>query len=279
MKGDELLNKMGLIDPKYIVEAEAEPRKKNNTWVRWGAVAACMCIIAGGTFVMPRAWNTPSTAIPDPEIQNNTVDGTIIEGTGKIDEYTEQNEPNGKNEAFTEPAKEPYHDNVNNGFSLGGQFGDDAFLSGKPMVSNYGEASYDADIAVENGGVLFSNSLQSAMDNHGDSANYRVLIVLFKEGKHISSGSMTALTEAQRLSELGYIVAMETYTETEECDGFVKANVNYYFTLHTTYDRLSDFETDSNLGYYVMLYGEYFGESEIGSDVDVYNNGFTESNN
>ena len=50
MRGYELLDKMALIDLSYLEAADVRVAKKNHCWIRWGALAACLCLIVG--FVM-----------------------------------------------------------------------------------------------------------------------------------------------------------------------------------------------------------------------------------
>lgn len=45
MRGNELLDKMELIDPAYIEAAGTMPKKRKNSWVKWGAMAACFCLV------------------------------------------------------------------------------------------------------------------------------------------------------------------------------------------------------------------------------------------
>lgn len=47
MRGNEFLDKMDLIDPAFIEAAATEPIKKKSAWVKWTAIAACMCVIIG----------------------------------------------------------------------------------------------------------------------------------------------------------------------------------------------------------------------------------------
>ncbi len=54
MRGNEFLDKMELIDPAYIEAANAKPGKKKKIWIKWAAVAACLCIIAGAITTIPR---------------------------------------------------------------------------------------------------------------------------------------------------------------------------------------------------------------------------------
>ena len=51
MRGIEFLDKMELIDPAYVEAAEAEPKKKKNVWVKWGAIAACLCFVIMGIII------------------------------------------------------------------------------------------------------------------------------------------------------------------------------------------------------------------------------------
>lgn len=52
MRGNELLDKMSLVDPAYVEAAEAAPKVSKLRRVRWGAVAACVCILMGATTVL-----------------------------------------------------------------------------------------------------------------------------------------------------------------------------------------------------------------------------------
>ncbi len=52
MRGNELLDKMELIDPAYVEEAEVKVKKKKGAWVKWGAMAACLCIMIVGALTI-----------------------------------------------------------------------------------------------------------------------------------------------------------------------------------------------------------------------------------
>lgn len=54
MRGNELLDKMELIDPAYVEAADAEPKKKRIVWLKWGTLAAaCLCVIVGVAAMIP----------------------------------------------------------------------------------------------------------------------------------------------------------------------------------------------------------------------------------
>lgn len=62
MRGKELLEKMALIAPTYIEEAEM-PRPRRRMWVRWSIVAACACIAVAVVVAIPRY--LPKAPVPD----------------------------------------------------------------------------------------------------------------------------------------------------------------------------------------------------------------------
>lgn len=232
MRGNDLLDKMELIDPEYIEAADIRPRQKNSLWIKWGAMAACFCLAAITALTWPGGWNIP---IP----------------------------PDTTSPASNETGAAPYNDTIPDPYGPSSINGTDneEILGNKPMISGYGEGSLPADKAVTDGGISYSTSLNDAMAAYGETANYRVLIELFSDGVQIPVSSVSAVAEAQRLSDLGYITAMESSTKTEVQGGLATATVTYYFTLHATYEQLANFCASSELGYFIMLYDEYFGNS------------------
>ncbi len=46
MRGDEFLDKMGLVDFTFVEEADRQPVRNRYAWLRWGAMAACAVLIA-----------------------------------------------------------------------------------------------------------------------------------------------------------------------------------------------------------------------------------------
>ena len=45
MRGNELLDKMELIDPAYIEATDTAPNKRKSVWAKWGTLAACLCLV------------------------------------------------------------------------------------------------------------------------------------------------------------------------------------------------------------------------------------------
>lgn len=48
MKEKRLLKAMGKVDETYIEEASPAQRTKRPGWIKWGAVAACLCLVIAG---------------------------------------------------------------------------------------------------------------------------------------------------------------------------------------------------------------------------------------
>jgi len=247
MRGKELLDKMELIDPAYIESADRAPVRKRIYWTRWVAMAACFCLISVTVWLWNAEYGNPDILSQD--------DKTNIDSTQAAMDWTES----GGIELATEPY--PHHGPVDD---------DQSILSGKPMISGFEETDTTVDMSVSNGGVWCSRSLEAAMDHYGDTANYRVLVELFSDGVQIASGGAQATEEAARLSDLGYIVAMETSRETMTDGNIATACVTYYFTIHATYEQLLDFQQDGTLGYKFMLYDEVLGTGQE-SDLTSYN--------
>ncbi|MGM9640179.1 MAG: hypothetical protein ACI3V3_02305 [Faecousia sp.] len=62
MRGNELLDKMELMDPAYVEAADVAPKRKKNNWGKWVAMAACLCLITAGVFAAPRFRGEPEPA-------------------------------------------------------------------------------------------------------------------------------------------------------------------------------------------------------------------------
>lgn len=74
MTGQELLEKMSLVDPAYIEEAEAVPEKPVKAWRKVVALAACIGVILG-TIILTRP-STPGSAPTSTETTENQTDPT-----------------------------------------------------------------------------------------------------------------------------------------------------------------------------------------------------------
>ncbi len=269
MKGDEFLEKMELIEASYIEEADATVQKRRSAAVRWGALAACFIVAAvGALFIAHKPSAVPDAPVPAPDSQAQTGESipvrekepevcpshTILH-PGNVDYvhpiYTP--EPD-------DPTKPDTEYDYDTGYVVGGPFNYEDSFPVTPCISSYKEGSNSADVAVANGGVCYSDSLNAAMDHHGDSVTYRVRIVLFADGVSISSTGDRAKSESERLFELGYTTAIGDVTQ---ADG----SKEYHFSLlYATYEQLKNFPAADDLGYLFVFYDEY---EDVPSDPDI----------
>ena len=61
MKANDLLDMIGNTDDSIIEEAKKRKKPVISRWTKWVAVAACLCLVAGGLFAITR----PSGTTPD----------------------------------------------------------------------------------------------------------------------------------------------------------------------------------------------------------------------
>lgn len=69
MRGNEFLDKMELIDPAYVEEADKKPYKKKSIWLKWGVTAACLFLIVGSVLAIrqqltPEVPDSPDSTTP-----------------------------------------------------------------------------------------------------------------------------------------------------------------------------------------------------------------------
>ncbi len=57
MKEKRLLKAMGKVDEKYIEEASPAQQSKRPRWLKWGAVAACLCLVIAVGLIVPKLMN------------------------------------------------------------------------------------------------------------------------------------------------------------------------------------------------------------------------------
>ncbi len=81
MDKENLYEAMGNIDEKRIHAAHAPAAKKKPVWVKWGAMAACLCLIVGGVFMFRE--NSPAPN-PGPAGGPSAPGGNFPEGVDPI---------------------------------------------------------------------------------------------------------------------------------------------------------------------------------------------------
>ena len=64
MKKDDILDSIEYVDSTLIEKAENCTVKKNKAWLKWGALAACLCLVVLGSVVIPKITNKNPASIP-----------------------------------------------------------------------------------------------------------------------------------------------------------------------------------------------------------------------
>ena len=59
MKQDQLSRCIGNVDHNFVEEAESHRTHRKNTWIKWGSMAACLCLLAVGVFHLVNQNNGP----------------------------------------------------------------------------------------------------------------------------------------------------------------------------------------------------------------------------
>ncbi len=80
MTNEKLYKVLGDINEKYVKEAKEYRKAKNPLWLKWGAMAACLCFAVFGIFVIQRLGGAPGTTIEQP--------GNSILAVNEVDHVT-----------------------------------------------------------------------------------------------------------------------------------------------------------------------------------------------
>lgn len=97
----KLYNSITNVDNRFIEEAQTKTRKRISKWTKWGAVAACFCLVVVAALFIPNL--TPT--VPDDEVQSDTnidypamimVDNRLYKDCGKALDLPVSTEPDGQ---------------------------------------------------------------------------------------------------------------------------------------------------------------------------------------
>ena len=65
MRGNELLDKMELVDLAYVEAADRKPLRKRRGWIAWAAAAACLCLLLAAIPAFSQKPSTPQEGTTD----------------------------------------------------------------------------------------------------------------------------------------------------------------------------------------------------------------------
>lgn len=83
MRGNEFLDKMELIDPAYVEAADTNSKRKKSVWLKWGAMAACLCLIVGAITMIPRFGENQIEPQPGEIVLSNKTTAKVSYGYDK----------------------------------------------------------------------------------------------------------------------------------------------------------------------------------------------------
>ena len=235
MNGNDLLDKMELADPAYVEAAEAASAKKQNGWLKWGALAACCCLVILGAFAAVRSAGEKKLALTEEQKQSTEAPFSAEVPMGAA-----------------APAGGIYVD-------MAPETDDAPLIS---MVdSDPDEPQTDACYpAPQNGQVIYSVPLAGALAAYGAEARYHVVVFLFQDEIQLSSDDEAVMEEMERLNAAGYAIQYETVEE-----GGTSFD---YFALQAQMSQLAEFSVNENYGYMLFFYGEVFKDADTSSEAD-----------
>lgn len=84
MRGNEFLDKMGLVNPAYVEAADKGPERRKSTWVRWGAAAACLLAVISVGYGVLNILRTDGLPIKVPFIKDPAVKDPSMENPAAV---------------------------------------------------------------------------------------------------------------------------------------------------------------------------------------------------
>lgn len=81
MKNENILDAIGMINEEAVRDAKAYQRPKSRNWIKWGAMAACLCLVVVGALVGPTKTpsdNTPNSVISNANRDDETTNPPVI---------------------------------------------------------------------------------------------------------------------------------------------------------------------------------------------------------
>lgn len=270
MKETEFLKAVGSIDEKYIEEAEAKTKKKSSSFLKYGSLAACLCLCAVLAASFGKTTNLEKSVGKTEETQGA---GGMIERTEPVKPETDDIESDRGNiisgipdESFPVPQEENTPQSEGNLPFISYQQTPSSVENATPKYTKIfeGFAGITEGVSVKDGEVWMSPGLMKAMEEYTDTTRYRLLVKFFKDGTEIDSGTTGARNEVDRLGKLGYEMALQNFFDGKEN--------HYTISLIADYENLLSFKGNEYMGTALMLYNEGFAEDPAaGGDAVVYN--------
>lgn len=78
MKNENILDAIGMINEEAVRDAKAYQRPKSRKWIKWGAMAACLCLVMAGVFGGANSYLRQYVADNDIQVVSGYVAGDAI---------------------------------------------------------------------------------------------------------------------------------------------------------------------------------------------------------
>jgi len=251
---DEMVSSLLERRDRYVTEQ----KRKRTMITRTATTMCCLCLAALLGFGM---WQEGMFGTTPPETLNDSISIGEKDCINPDELNANAEAQTSKNDVdLSNDSSAAVNDNVGNHPNNYSPNGREKITISSFDLNGTPSASY---ATPENNKFYFSIPLREAMNEYTDSVLYRVVVDVFSNKEQLSSDSSQVKDESERLSNIGYVVANETF--------FDGKSYHYYFTLHATYDELTEFITNENYGYFLFLYNERV-ESTVESPIS--SNGF-----
>lgn len=103
MRGNEFLDKMGLVDPAYVEAADKASGHRKSIWVRWGAAAACLIVVISAGYGVLNILRTDGFSIKDPAVKDPSMENAATVSLANIARPYRQADIMGKESALVWP--------------------------------------------------------------------------------------------------------------------------------------------------------------------------------
>lgn len=222
MKGERIYIALGNADDVLLERyyEGTKHKKKRNIWIKYGAMAACLCIVVAGAFAL------------------NTQFGRNGTGSGQ-----------GGNELIPGGTTENYSNSpiTNQGEGSSTGTGQQIYKADGTVVSSFASNSSSKYATPQNGTWFCFVEVKDALEKYaGENVTYFLAIDVFSNSKGLDVESEELTAELERLSELGYHVGYaEAWTYQGQGEQMPYTFAAGYFTA----EELESFAASTDYGY------------------------------
>lgn len=222
MKGEKIYIALGSADDELLERyyEGTKRKKKRNIWIKYGAMAACLCIVVAGAFALNAQFGRNETA--SGQSGNEPIPG------GTTENYSNSPITNQREVGSTGTGQQVYK-------------------ADGTVVSSFASKSSGKYAAPQNGTWFCFVEVKDALEKYaGDNVTYFLAIDVFSDFKRLDVQSKELTAELERLSELGYHVG---YAKAWMYPGQGERVPYTYVAGYFTAEELEKFAASADYGY------------------------------